>query len=123
MVGLLSLSRTTEGHHRFAAVEPEAVEAAVQTTRVLLERLSESLTSEISQAGEGHGEDRWLFGAPQPTALDGWVIPLIKRLQDVNRESLVPSRLLDWAGGKMKQKEWIDLMEDRVTMFVGERAT
>ena len=99
------------------------MDAAVQSTQDLLRRLTDSLTSESSQTREGHSDDHWLLGATQPTALDGWVIPFIKRLQDVNRESLIPPLLLEWAEGKMKRKEFIDLMEDRITMFVGERTT
>ena len=112
---LINFTRFTE--IKVGGLEPKVVKEMVDRTKTLLDRLDALLALHSSEADTEHLEDYWLLGTTQPTALDTHVIPFIKRLQDINRESLIPPNLLRWAELTTKRGEWTDLMQGRSTMF------
>ena len=59
----------------------------------------------------------WIFGTGEPTALDTHTVPLIARLMDVGRESMLGPRVKNYALGAFKTKEWKAVMQDRKTVF------
>lgn len=63
---------------------------------------------------------QWLFGQQRPTELDAHLIVMIARLQDVGRvTSSSPSPLKEYGKIAMATPSWIELMEDRSTMYDG----
>jgi hypothetical protein len=58
----------------------------------------------------------WLFGLPQPSALDAHLIVFIARMKDAGRKDIIPERLVKYADAAMEQKEWKDVMQGRGTM-------
>jgi hypothetical protein len=60
----------------------------------------------------------WIFGDKTgATALDAHTIPFIVRLVDVDREDLVPKKLLNYAYEAMEGMQWLSVTEGRPTMF------
>ena len=59
----------------------------------------------------------WIFGTEEPTALDTHLVPLIARLMDVGRESMLPVKVKKYASQAFKTEQWKAVMEDRKTVF------
>lgn len=57
----------------------------------------------------------WCLGLSRPSALDAHLIVFIARLQDVDREALVPETLRQYAKNAMARPEWGHVMQGRTT--------
>lgn len=93
---------------RFPALEAETVAAEEEKTSTLLSRVEILLDVSTSP---------WIFGTEEPTALDTHLVPLIARLLDVGRESMLPVKVKGYALRAFETEEWKAVMQDRKTVF------
>ncbi|POS70335.1 hypothetical protein DHEL01_v211268 [Diaporthe helianthi] len=95
------------------ALKPEQVEQAEKQARDFL--------SGVLSIYKSHGVDSvWLFGPDVgPTILDAHTVPFIARMVDekVNRSSLVPAELQEYASRVMARPEWDAVMHGRPTVY------
>lgn len=65
--------------------------------------------------GENSGSN-WLFGLPQPSALDAHLVVFIARMMDVGKKDVIPEALAKYAEVAMEKSEWKDVMQGRRTL-------
>lgn len=71
--------------------------------------------AEILQQRQGD-DQTWLFG-DKPTILDGFALPFVARLIDVERADLVPEITANYARKALKTPEWEQVTHGRSTIL------
>jgi hypothetical protein len=97
--------------HMIHAIDDSSISSAENRARELFAKILSTYQS------HAHGS-LWIFGhAIGPTISDGHVVPFIARLRDVQRASLVPGQLLEYASVIMRLDEWNGVTHGRPTMW------
>ncbi len=92
------------------ALEPEKVQEELERARKYLEEAAKLLDPTSGP---------WLFGQTKPTELDAHLIVVIARLQDVERDFLIPETLKAYGRKAMSEPSWQAIMQSRTTMYDG----
>jgi len=89
-----------------SGLPPSVQDQNVQLTTAFLKECEEVLSEDAS----------WLYGLPQPTAVDAHLVPFLARLRDAGRFQLVSPRLKAYLATAEKTPEWQNVMEGRRTL-------
>ena len=92
------------------ALEPTKTESEIENATAYLAEMASLLRPDAGQ---------WLFGEQRPTALDANLVVMIARLQDVGRYYIIPDSLKKYGDMAMSTPEWLEVMQDRRTMYDG----
>jgi hypothetical protein len=93
-------------------MEPEVIKEMEHRTKVILNRLADTLPENTHGSGAGP----WMFGLQEPSALDAHTIIFVERMRDVDRMGLVPEKLDAWSQKATEQEAWRNMMDGRRTM-------
>jgi hypothetical protein len=97
---------------KVTGMEPEVIKEMEHRTKVILNRLADTLPENTHGSGAGP----WMFGLQEPSALDAHTIIFVERMRDVDRMGLVPEKLDAWSQKATEQEAWRNMMDGRRTM-------